>query len=148
LTTEAGADANRTLNALLTGSGGLQVDASRGALTLANSNNIYRGITTVTAGILKLGADNALGQTSSLKVNTGAAANLAGHTQTTGALENAGLVTLGNGGVLNSGAMSNSGTVDLTGGTLNLSAGGTSSATGGLTGNGTLSVTGGDLSVS
>ncbi|MCU6374830.1 autotransporter outer membrane beta-barrel domain-containing protein, partial [Morganella morganii] len=84
----------------------------------------------------------------SLKVNTGAAANLAGHTQTTGALENAGLVTLGNGGVLNSGAMSNSGTVDLTGGTLNLSAGGTSSATGGLTGNGTLSVTGGDLSVS
>ncbi|MCU6213472.1 hypothetical protein KWH78_20545, partial [Morganella morganii] len=50
--------------------------------------------------------------------------------------------------VLNSGAMSNSGTVDLTGGTLNLSAGGTSSATGGLTGNGTLSVTGGDLSVS
>ncbi|HDF2366556.1 TPA: autotransporter outer membrane beta-barrel domain-containing protein, partial [Morganella morganii] len=148
LTTEAGADANRTLNALLTGSGGLQVDASRGALTLANSNNSYRGITTVTAGILKLGADNALGQTSSLKVNTGAAANLAGHTQTTGALENAGLVTLGNGGVLNSGAMSNSGTVDLTGGTLNLSAGGTSSATGGLTGNGTLSVTGGDLSVS
>ncbi|HGY3147368.1 TPA: autotransporter outer membrane beta-barrel domain-containing protein [Morganella morganii] len=148
LTTEAGADANRTLNALLTGSGGLQVDASRGALTLANSNNSYRGITTVTAGILKLGADNALGQTSSLKVNTGAAANLAGHTQTTGALENAGLVTLGNGGVLNSGAMSNSGTVDLTGGTLNLSAGGTSSATGGLTGDGTLSVTGGDLSVS
>ncbi|MCU6213376.1 autotransporter outer membrane beta-barrel domain-containing protein, partial [Morganella morganii] len=103
LTTEAGADANRTLNALLTGSGGLQVDASRGALTLANSNNSYRGITTVTAGILKLGADNALGQTSSLKVNTGAAADLAGHTQTTGALENAGLVTLGNGGVLNSG---------------------------------------------
>ncbi|MEQ5368510.1 ESPR-type extended signal peptide-containing protein, partial [Morganella morganii] len=148
LSTQGAVNSDKALTARLSGAGALAIDAGAEILTINNSGNNYTGNTLVRTGTLALGSDNALGQTSSLNVNANAAANLAGHTQTTGALENAGLVTLGNGGVLNSGAMSNSGTVDLTGGTLNLSAGGTSSATGGLTGNGTLSVTGGDLSVS
>ncbi|HEI9846066.1 TPA: autotransporter outer membrane beta-barrel domain-containing protein, partial [Morganella morganii] len=148
LSTQGAVNSDKALTARLSGAGALAIDAGAETLTINNSGNNYTGNTLVRTGTLALGSDNALGQTSSLNVNANAAANLAGHTQTTGALENAGLVTLGNGGVLNSGAMSNSGTVDLTGGTLNLSAGGTSSATGGLTGDGTLSVTGGDLSVS
>ncbi|EEQ00851.1 Outer membrane autotransporter barrel domain protein, partial [Yersinia rohdei ATCC 43380] len=56
LTTEAGAGANREFNTAVSGIGGLQVDASNGALTLANGSNSHRGTTTVNAGTLILGA--------------------------------------------------------------------------------------------
>ncbi|EEQ12571.1 hypothetical protein yfred0001_45150, partial [Yersinia frederiksenii ATCC 33641] len=46
-------------------------------------------------------------------------------------------MTLGSGGSLNSGVLTNSNILNLAGGTLNLSAGGSSTASGGLTGNGT-----------
>ncbi|WP_145525593.1 autotransporter outer membrane beta-barrel domain-containing protein [Yersinia rohdei] len=148
LTTEAGAGANREFNTAVSGIGGLQVDASNGALTLANGSNSHRGTTTVNAGTLILGANNALGQTSLLNVLSGASTNLNGHSQTVGALTNAGTVTLGSGGVLNSGLLTNSHILDVTGAILNLSAGGTSTTTGGLTGNGTLNIDGGDLVLS
>ncbi|WP_049689335.1 autotransporter-associated beta strand repeat-containing protein, partial [Yersinia aldovae] len=137
LATDSNVSSNKELNALVSGVGGLQVDASNGALTLANGNNTYRGETRVNAGELILGANNAFGQTALLNVLGGASANINGHSQTVGALTNAGTVTLGSGGVLNSGLLTNTSTVNLTGGTLNLSAGGTSTATGGLTGAGT-----------
>nr|WP_327212971.1 autotransporter outer membrane beta-barrel domain-containing protein [Yersinia aldovae] len=148
LATDSNVSSNKELNALVSGVGGLQVDASNGALTLANGNNTYRGETRVNAGELILGANNAFGQTALLNVLGGASANINGHSQTVGALTNAGTVTLGSGGVLNSGLLTNTSTVNLTGGTLNLSAGGTSTATGGLTGAGTLNVNGGNLAIS
>ena len=149
LATDSSASSNKTLNALVSGVGGLQIDATNGALTLANGSNSYQGKTTVNAGELILGANGAFGATSLLDIASGASANINGHTQTVGALTNAGTVTLGTGGVLNStDALTNSNTLNLAGGTLNLAAGGTSSATGGLTGAGTLNINGGDLAVS
>ncbi|AJI87400.1 extended Signal Peptide of Type V secretion system family protein [Yersinia frederiksenii Y225] len=148
LVTESGATANRVLNAALSGNGGLQVDASNGALTLANSTNTYSGATTVNAGSLILGANNAFGRTSLLDVLSGAGTNINGHSQTVGALTNAGTVTLGTGGALSSGLLTNSNILNIAGGTLNLSAGGASTATGGLTGSGTLNINGGDLALS
>ncbi|OVZ91638.1 autotransporter outer membrane beta-barrel domain-containing protein [Yersinia kristensenii] len=149
LATDSSASSNKTLNALVSGVGGLQIDATNGALTLANGSNSYQGKTTVNAGELILGANGAFGVTSLLDIASGASANINGHTQTVGAITNAGTVTLGSGGVLNStGALTNSNTLNIAGGTLNLAAGGTSSATGGLTGAGTLNINGGDLAVS
>ncbi|PNM26301.1 autotransporter outer membrane beta-barrel domain-containing protein [Yersinia enterocolitica] len=148
LATDSSATSNKELNALVSGVGGLQVDATNGALTLANGSNSYQGTTTVNAGELILGANGAFGQTSLLDIASGASANINGRTQTVGALTNAGTVTLGTGGVLNSGVLSNSSILDITGGTLNLAAGGVSTATGGLTGAGTLNINGGDLAVS
>ncbi|CQJ04052.1 autotransporter outer membrane beta-barrel domain-containing protein [Yersinia frederiksenii] len=148
LATDSSASSNKTLNALVSGVGGLQIDATNGALTLANGSNSYQGKTTVNAGELILGANGAFGATSLLDIASGASANINGHTQTVGAITNAGTVTLGTGGVLNStGALTNSNTLNIAGGTLNLAAGGTSSATGGLTGAGTLNINGGDLAV-
>ncbi|WP_162208281.1 hypothetical protein, partial [Yersinia pekkanenii] len=72
-----------------------------------------------------------------------------GHSQTVGALTNAGTVTLGSGGALNStGLLTNSNILNVAGGTLNLAAGGTSTATGGLTGAGILNLNGGDFAIS
>ncbi|WP_145559401.1 autotransporter outer membrane beta-barrel domain-containing protein [Yersinia mollaretii] len=148
LATDSSATSNKVLNALVSGVGGLQVDATNGALTLANGNNSYQGATTVNAGELILGADGAFGATSLLDVASGATANINGHSQTVGALTNAGTVTLGSGGALTStGAMTNSNSLNLAGGTLTLNAGGTSTATGGLTGAGSLNINGGDLEV-
>ncbi|VFS48123.1 putative lipoprotein [Budvicia aquatica] len=148
LATDSSASSNKVLNALVSGAGGLQVDGSQGALTLANGNNSYRGATTINAGELILGANNAFGESSLLNILNGARANINGHSQTVGALTNAGTVTLGSGGALTSGLLTNGNILDITGGTLNLSAGGTSTATGGLTGSGTLNINGGDLVVS
>ncbi|WP_315850990.1 autotransporter outer membrane beta-barrel domain-containing protein [Yersinia frederiksenii] len=148
LATESGATANRVLNATLSGSGGLQVDASNGALTLANSTNTYSGATTVNAGTLILGANNAFGRTSLLNVLSGANTNINGHSQTVGALTNAGTVTLGTGGTLSSGLLTNNNILNIAGGTLNLSTGGVSTTTGGLTGSGILNINGGDLAIS
>ncbi|MDA5537454.1 autotransporter outer membrane beta-barrel domain-containing protein, partial [Yersinia mollaretii] len=148
LATDSSATSNKVLNALVSGVGGLQVDATNGALTLANGNNSYQGATTVNAGELILGADGAFGATSLLDVASGATANINGHSQTVGALTNAGTVTLGSGGALTStGALTNSNILNLAGGTLTLNAGGTSTATGGLTGSGSLNINGGELEI-
>ncbi|MCB5319623.1 autotransporter outer membrane beta-barrel domain-containing protein, partial [Yersinia massiliensis] len=149
LTSAGAVNADHNLLAKLTGAGSLIIGADNSELTLTNATNDYTGATTVNGGILNLGSDNALGATSALNTALNTQTNLNGHTQTVGALTNAGTVTLGTGGVLNStGALTNSNTLNLAGGTLNLAAGGTSSATGGLTGAGTLNINGGDLAVS
>ncbi|MDN0125342.1 autotransporter outer membrane beta-barrel domain-containing protein, partial [Yersinia aleksiciae] len=100
LATDSSASSNKVLNALVSGVGGLQIDATHGALTLANGSNSYQGKTRVNGGELILGANGAFGATSLLDIASGASANINGHTQTVGALTNAGTLTLGTGGVL------------------------------------------------
>ncbi|CAI1110713.1 autotransporter outer membrane beta-barrel domain-containing protein [Serratia quinivorans] len=120
----AGAD---ELHAKLTGAGNLAIDAT-GTLTLSNATNDYTGETSVTAGTLRAGTDNALGQTSKLNLANTTGFDLNGKTQTLGALNGAAGSTL-----------------NINGGTLNVSNGGTS--LGALTGAGQLNVTGGTLDV-
>jgi len=126
-TGEAGS--NQSLNALLSGKGGLNINASNGALTLANGKNSYTGVTTVNQGALLLGADNALGQTSELTIKQGATTSLNGFKQTIGVLDNSGTVSLDNGELV-------------------LSNGGQSGSDDGLKGEGAITVAGGDLSIS
>ncbi|MHA7845521.1 autotransporter outer membrane beta-barrel domain-containing protein [Serratia sp. D1N4] len=128
LTLTSNGASNTTLTSQLTGAGNLAIGADNTALTLSNELNDYTGTTTVNAGSLTLGTNNALGNTSLLDVVAGATVNLAGHEQT---------VT----------ALSNAGTVGLAGGTLNVTNGGTSSVTGGLTGAGALNINGGTFTV-
>ncbi|WP_255351734.1 MULTISPECIES: ESPR-type extended signal peptide-containing protein, partial [unclassified Serratia (in: enterobacteria)] len=142
IATDASPDANKTLTAQLTGAGGIVFDATHDTLTVTNSQNSYTGSTTVTGGTVLLGSNSAFGATSLLTVNSGATFNTNNFSQSVGALTNLGTVRL-DPGVLTSGLLTNTGVIDLAGGTLNLSAGGTSTAVGGLTGAGTLNVNGG-----
>lgn len=131
LTSDAGATgAAATLSAQVTGVGNLDVDASAAGgqtVTLNNNSNNYTGTTSVSGGTLRLGSNQALGNTSLLTINTGANANINGMTQTIGALAgdgglaiNGGNLTISNGGTfggVTSGALGN---LTLTGGTLTL----------------------------
>ncbi|KFC84163.1 autotransporter outer membrane beta-barrel domain-containing protein [Hafnia alvei] len=125
----AGDGTNQALNAVLSGQGGLNINAANGALTIANGNNSYTGGTIVSQGALLLGANSALGQTSELNIQQGASVFLNGFKQTIGALDNSGMVSLANGELV-------------------LSNGGQSGADGGLEGDGTLTVAGGNLNIS
>ncbi|MBZ5212756.1 hypothetical protein, partial [Enterobacter cloacae] len=84
LTSDAGATgAAATLSAQVTGVGNLDVDASAAGgqtVTLNNSSNNYTGTTSVSGGTLRLGSNQALGNTSLLTINTGANANINGMT--------------------------------------------------------------------
>ncbi|CAI1196705.1 Outer membrane protein IcsA autotransporter precursor [Serratia quinivorans] len=115
------------LHAKLTGAGNLAIEATD-TLTLSNATNDYTGETSVKAGTLRAGTDNALGQTSKLNLADTTGFDLNGKTQTLGALNGAAGSTL-----------------NINGGTLNVSNGGTS--LGALTGAGQLNVTGGTLDV-
>ncbi|WP_261831319.1 autotransporter outer membrane beta-barrel domain-containing protein [Leminorella grimontii] len=120
----------KVLSAKVTGSGDLGIVAGNGAsaLTLSNLDNGYTGETDLQAGTLIVGANNALGQTSNLKLATTTIVNLNGKTQTVGELNG-----------------SAGSTLNLNGGSLTLSNGSTSS--GALTGSGELTVAGGVLTV-
>ncbi|MBS0849887.1 ESPR-type extended signal peptide-containing protein, partial [Citrobacter sp. JGM124] len=120
----------KVFTALITGSGNLALNASGETLTLNNAGNDYTGTTTINSGTVVAGSNNALGATSGLTTLAGSRFNLSGKTQTI------------------NGALTNAGTVNLGGGTLALNNGGTSSSVGGLAGNGSLQVTGGELTVS
>lgn len=100
----------KALSAKVTGSGDLGIIAGNGinALTLSNLTNSYIGATDLQSGTLIVGTDNALGQTSALKLASGTTTDLNGKTQTIGALNgavgstfnlNGGSLTLNNGGV-------------------------------------------------
>ncbi|MBW5817228.1 autotransporter outer membrane beta-barrel domain-containing protein, partial [Yersinia kristensenii] len=148
LTSQGTINADRTLLAQLTGVGNLAIGANNSEMTLTNTTNNYTGSTSVNGGILNLGSNNALGQTSALNTAAGTTTNINGRSQTVGALTNAGTVTLGTGGALSSGLLTNNNILNIAGGTLNLSAGGVSTAIGGLTGSGTLNINGGTLAIS
>ncbi|KFK92221.1 ESPR-type extended signal peptide-containing protein, partial [Serratia sp. Ag1] len=142
LTLSSAGATDSTLTARLTGTGNLAIGADNTLMTLSNSQNDYTGTTTIQGGTVLLGSNTAFGATSLLTVNSGATFNTNNFSQSVGALTNLGTVRL-DPGVLTSGLLTNSGVIDLAGGTLNLSAGGTSTAVGGLTGAGTLNVNGG-----
>lgn len=131
LTPDAGAvGAAATLSAQVTGSGNLDVDASAAGaqtVTLNNSSNNYTGVTTVSGGTLRLGSNQALGNTSLLTINSGANTNINGMTQTIGALAgdgglaiNGGNLTISNGGTFGGVASGALGNLALSGGTLTL----------------------------
>lgn len=131
LTPDAGAvGAAATLSAQVTGSGNIDVNASAAGgqtVTLNNSGNSYTGTTTVSGGTLRLGSNQALGNTSQLTINSGANTNINGMTQTIGALAgdgglaiDGGDLTISNGGTfggVTSGALGN---LTLSGGALTL----------------------------
>ncbi|HSC82831.1 MAG TPA: autotransporter outer membrane beta-barrel domain-containing protein, partial [Pseudomonas sp.] len=116
------------MSAQLTGTGGLNIEAGAGIVSLSNTTNDYQGATSVLSGTLRADADNALGQTSLLSLASATSFDLNGKTQTVGALD----TQVGS-------------TLDMHGGTLNLSNGGT--AAGSLTGAGLLNVDAGTLQV-
>ncbi|OYQ89683.1 hypothetical protein B9T21_02730 [Wohlfahrtiimonas chitiniclastica] len=120
---------SRVMNAQLTGLGGIDLTSTAAGLTIDNALNDYQGATNVTAGMVTLGSDHALGQTAHLNLAAGTTVDLSGHKQTIGDLTNAG-------------------SLDIAGGSLTLTGNGTSSAKDGLRGAGQLNIAGGDLSVS
>ncbi|OYQ85509.1 autotransporter outer membrane beta-barrel domain-containing protein [Wohlfahrtiimonas chitiniclastica] len=120
---------SRVMNAQLTGLGGIDLTSTAAGLTIDNALNDYQGATNVTAGMVTLGSDHALGQTAHLNLATGTTVDLSGHKQTIGGLTNAG-------------------SLDIAGGSLTLTGNGTSSAKDGLRGAGQLNIAEGDLSVS
>jgi len=117
-----------TLSAQVTGSGNLDVNASAAGaqtVTLSNSGNNYTGTTTVSGGTLRLGSNQALGNTSLLTINSGTSTNINGMTQTIGALAgdgglaiDGGNVTISNGGTFGGVASGALGNLTLSGGTL------------------------------
>ncbi|MDR2219195.1 MAG: hypothetical protein LBE24_01270, partial [Methylobacillus sp.] len=77
-----------TLSALVTDLGNLEIDAGTGnTVILTNSGNTYSGNTIVTSGILQLGNNDVLGQTSLLQIEANATVNINGFTQTIGAFD-------------------------------------------------------------
>ncbi|WP_049596049.1 autotransporter outer membrane beta-barrel domain-containing protein, partial [Yersinia aldovae] len=81
LTSQGALDASRLLTAQLTGSGNVAVGTDNTEITLSNIANDYTGTTTVNGGILNLGSNNALGQTSALNTAAGTNTNINGHSQ-------------------------------------------------------------------
>lgn len=120
---------NATYAGVLSGSGTLTKEGD-GTLTLTGANT-YTGATSVVAGVLELGADQALGATSGLSVEAGAGVSLVSYAQTLGTLAGAGLIDFGTGGQLTltgaatfAGAFAGSGELILgVGATLTLGAG-------------------------
>lgn len=73
------------IDSQLTGQGGVEIRATD-SVTINNPDNDYTGFTNVVSGKAILGVDNALGNTSDLKVSSVAAIDMNGKTQTVGAL--------------------------------------------------------------
>ncbi len=104
-------------------SGGGAVNQAGGGTTTLGVANTYTGATTVTAGTLQLGVNNAVPTGSAVSVSSGATLNLAGFSQSTSGLTVNGTLALGTNGSLT-----------LTGGTNTVAA---------ITGSGTITVNSG-----
>ncbi|WP_148139374.1 ESPR-type extended signal peptide-containing protein [Wohlfahrtiimonas chitiniclastica] len=79
---------------LVTGAGGLVLNAAKANMQFGNIGNTYKGDTKVTAGTVTLIADNAFGEAAHLDVAQGAVVNLGGKTQEINQLNNDGTVAL------------------------------------------------------
>lgn len=75
--------------------GGL-TKSGAGALTLSGAN-AYTGATTISRGILQLGASERISDTSAVSISSGATLNPANYNKTSGSLAGAGSVSLGSG---------------------------------------------------
>src|SRR5262249_50402382 len=107
-----------------------------GTLTLSGNANTYQGNTTVTAGALQLGANNATSPHSVHAVNAGATLDLSNFSASVGNLSGAGTVTTGAGagGTLSVGSLAFSAATGAT----SDSAANASTFSGSVTGNGGL----------
>lgn len=116
-------------DAVLTGQGGLSLDATGGAITLGNAANAYTGATALSGGTLSLATRNALGNTSGLSMAASTTLNLQGNSLNLGILSADGgsQITLGGGSL----TLTNGGRVD-----------------GNLAGSGALVFTGGNAVIS
>lgn len=113
------------LSVTVSGSGNLDIAAGNGnTVSLTNSSNSYSGATSVTSGTLKVGSNNALGNTNNLSIAQNALVDINGYTQTVGSFTgsagstlnlNSGTLALSNGGS-SEGALTGAGKLDLNGG--------------------------------
>ncbi|ENA5520841.1 autotransporter outer membrane beta-barrel domain-containing protein [Escherichia albertii] len=117
------------MSARITGTGDLAFNSQKGeTVSLSNQNNDYTGVTDIRGGNVLMNSDNALGQTSEIRLAAGTMLDMNGHSQTAGKLNGA------TDSVLN-----------INGGNLTLTEGGISA--GSLTGNGSLNISGGELDI-
>ncbi|EDZ7911694.1 autotransporter outer membrane beta-barrel domain-containing protein [Salmonella enterica] len=112
-------------NAVLSGSGGVRLDAEGGEISLGNMHNSYSGNTDLIKGTLNLTTSQALGNTAVLNMASGTILNLRGNSQQVEGLK-----------------MCKDSLLSLDGGTFVSS--GLNSVEGHLTGKGTLAFTGGN----
>lgn len=127
--TVGGLNASTTFSGVISGTGGLIQDGT-GTLTLSGVNT-YTGDTTISAGSIKLGASNALSDSTDVTIAAGATFDVNGQTDTIGSLAGFGNTSLGS-GALTTGAD-----------------GATTAYTGNISGSGSLTKTGsGTMTVS
>ncbi|MGR7522434.1 autotransporter outer membrane beta-barrel domain-containing protein [Klebsiella aerogenes] len=127
LTAEGNTGNAADLSAQVTGSGDLRIDTDTD-VSLSNSANSYTGATWVTAGGLKMGNNNVLGNTRLLNLADGTRLDMNGYSQMLQNLNadagstldfNQGSLTVNNGAV--AGEMTGAGSLTVTGGTLTVS---------------------------
>ncbi|WP_010342679.1 autotransporter outer membrane beta-barrel domain-containing protein [Escherichia albertii] len=117
------------MSARITGIGDLAFNSQKGeTVSLSNQNNDYTGVTDIRSGNVLMNSDNALGQTSEIRLAAGTMLDMNGHSQTAGKLNGAADSVL-----------------NINGGNLTLTEGGISA--GSLTGSGSLNISGGEFSI-
>ena len=133
----------------ISGAGDLNKEGA-GTLTL-NAANAGTGNTTVKGGTLQYGIANAIHSSSAVEVQTGATLNLNGHTSTVGSLAGNGTVSLGTASLTMGGSGATTlftGSMSSTGGSVLTKTGaGIFSLSGSLTNLGSISLTGGTLTL-
>lgn len=99
---------DKVFNTLVTGEGGVSLDASKGTMNFGHEGNSYQGGTTVTAGTVKLAEKEGFG-VGAMTVAKDAAVDLNGQQQTITTLNNEGSLNL------NQGALTITGNTDIAG---------------------------------
>ena len=122
------------MSARITGTGDLVFNSQKGeTVSLSNQKNDYTGVTDIRGGNVLMNSNNALGQTSEIRLATDTQLDMNGHSQTVGKLNgaadsvlniNGGNLTLTEGGV-SAGILSGNGALNVSGGVLDIT--GTSS---------------------
>ncbi|HFV8087249.1 TPA: autotransporter outer membrane beta-barrel domain-containing protein [Escherichia coli] len=117
------------MSARITGTGDLAFNSQKGeTVSLSNQNNDYTGVTDIRGGNVLMNSNNALGQTSEIRLAADTMLDMNSHSQTAGKLNgaadsvlniNGGNLTLTAGGV-SAGILSGSGALNVSGGVLDI----------------------------
>jgi fibronectin-binding autotransporter adhesin len=102
--TAGGDNSDTSVSGTITGTNGALTKAGTGILTLSGSNS-YTGKTIISAGAIKVGANNVMPDTSEVIISSGAVLNINSKTDTIGSLSGAGNITLDDSGAGGSGAL-------------------------------------------